>query len=46
MGPLLLQKNVILQKVGNNYHSEVKYMIRIEKDLICPDNLFFMAQCT
>ena len=44
---LLPQNYKILQKFGKNHHKELwTNMIGIEKDLICLDNLFSMAQCT
>ena len=42
-GPLLSQKYNILQK---HRQKLPKYMIWKEKDKICSDNLFSMAQCT
>ena len=42
--PLLQQNYKILQKFGKNYHSEFeRTWFNMKKDLICLDNLFFMA---
>ena len=40
-GALLLQKYIILQKVGKNYNSDIESTW----DLTCSDNFMFMAQC-